>query len=722
MARSKSNEWEQLKEHARLLRSIQTKLFEQVDKGVITDDIADSKEAANEIMPRVYAIESALVSLGSISSVSNSLREGAGYVKLEDDIQDDVVLRDLSIDYLRDKERTKRFARLFKEHAVDVLTFVENIEKTPITPKPYGGFVDFDMEVWALACLIDIKDVFFRRRIDTRIAEDNKELEKRIETVVSSRLEQIRQEATDGINKNVRVGWYGSMTAMKSIRELLPNKKIQRDLEKQKNLSAALQGVGGSWEALLGKILNHRAVVETILLSTRAVCAFVAIAQDVLVSSRVGNKGGEDVSQTFKDIENDVLRNEAFAQFCLSQLAQYRQTRRLPLEDVDPFIHLTGILAFSLSRGYFSAPDGKAKGELRESLQRDFKDRNEIVVTMLDKYERDVVDLLIKDDSDLYREKNIFVATSDLARLYDEDGNLKSLRTIEDKAEIGGADLDHHTFVYVVALPIAVKALAQLSIGERLNRMAAVNHEHWGELEGEFADWLPRVDALGETLVAAMSRLNIKRSADGNTAWGVWEGQHDWSVTAAVVDALGLWCGALACRAAFNAQTGLAIRPPEKDPDRDPVGPFPASDSRIVAEFFDLVSRRTTPPEREESNGGDNEALLEWLGILRRVSSPALNFEPRSFGSDTERTSSKSLGLENAFKVVALVQYIRQQMNEPLDELVPTVCEHITEVLKLEKAGPDVMFNDLCGRIRSSYPGAFPNQPPQKAKASAAAL
>src|SRR5689334_5243714 len=105
MIELRSSEWEQLRRYAQILHRIQDKLFEQIDDNKITDDVAEAEGAANEPMVRIFAIESALVSLGALSSVSTRLRTDSKYFKLEEDIQYDEVLRDLSIDFLRGKTR-----------------------------------------------------------------------------------------------------------------------------------------------------------------------------------------------------------------------------------------------------------------------------------------------------------------------------------------------------------------------------------------------------------------------------------------------------------------------------------------------------------------------------------------------------------------------------------------------------------------------------------------
>lgn len=697
MARSDLGELEQLREHAQLLIAIQNKLFEQVEKGSITDDI--SQGSPDEIMPRIFAIESALVPLGALSMVSSLLRdESSGYSRLEENIQRDSKLQDLSIDFLRGKDRARWFTKLYQQYGKEILSFVEAIQKTQVVPKPYGKFVDFDMEVWALACLLDFKDVFFQRQIDSNIAKQQ-EFEKKIDGLVSNRLDDFdfAREGRGGINSVSRVGWYGSMASMERLSELQTKRAQQHGLvQDHPNVAKALKRTGG-WDALIEELANHDAIAETVLLSTRSVCAFVVLAHDVL-ALRKGEEGGGAVSTFFDNIEKDVLRTDGFAAFCLGRLRKYKQIPRLPLEEIDPFIHLTGILAFALSRGYFSPNDNK--NEIRATLKEfDFNNRGEIIDAIMDKF-RDVGDLLVRGDSEMYDQENRFVATADLARLYTDDGALKLLRSVEDKAAIGDDnDRDDHSFQFVVSLPIAIKALAQLSIDERLDRMTAVHHDQWTQLT--FAPWLERVEQLGERLVGAMSELNVHRA--GNVAWGVWKGKHDWSVTAAVVDALGLWCAALACRYALTERIG-------QGPDVS--NEFSTEDQKVVAAFFGLLKQHTAPKPAAEGNGANDESL-EWIRILRQVSSAALNFEPRDNGADP----SKSLGLENIFRVVAMIQHIRRELGTPLEVVVPTVRGLIKQVLETKKKmDTSDMFVELCLRIRKEFPKAFSEPEPAKSK------
>ena len=546
------------------------------------------------------------------------------------------------------------------------------------------------MEIWVLACLLDFKDVFFSRGISAEIAEE-RDFEKRIDDLVTNRLADFARER----NPISRVGWYGSMRVMKSISDLIDDiKRQQRELKQNPGLTIALEDVEDKkWESLIQELIKHDAIAETILLSTRAVCAFVVLAHDVLTFQ----KAAGDVSTYFDAIEQRILKSDDFAAFCLERLKKYTEPSRLIEEDIDAFIHLTGILAFALSKGYFSPQGSDDKNKLRENLKEKFgfENRQAIIGAIVERFS-DVNQVLTSRKSKFYDKENWFVATANLQKLYEDDGKMKTLRKLQEKEAIG----EDYSFKFLVALPIAVKAMAQLSIDERLDRMAGLSHDRWGELE--FAPWLTRVEDLGDELVNAMLDIHIQRS--GNTAWGVWKGAHDWTVTAAVVDALSLWCAALACRYALNEQTGIVTRRTSGTEG------IPREDQEVVAAFFGLLKKHTTPSPVEAANSADRDSL-EWLNILWRLSGPsgpALNF-------DTKNSGRPFLGLDNAAKVAALIKHIRDA-GEDRGDVVKEVCGLIRKTLGQGKsdATQAALYAALYKSIVEKFPRAFSDIAPPR--------
>jgi hypothetical protein len=343
----------------------------------------------------------------------------------------------------------------------------------------------------------------------------------------------------------------------------------------------------------------------------------------------------------------------------------------------------------------------KEKDKFRDSIEKHgYKDRADVINALLLAYENTVWGYLSRTEGELYRSKNRFITTHDLARIYDNEGKLRPLVTSKEKLEIGNdADRNYHSFEYVLTLPIAIKALAQLSYSERLSRFEATKLEKWSELQ--FPAWLPKVETLAEDLVEVMLKVHV-RNDKGTLFWGVWQDEHDWSVTAAVVDALSLWCGSLACRWAYNEHTGKVEGDGPEGTD--------AVERKVVAEFFNLLRAKTSgsqqPRARAEPLDEETKEIVEWLRTLRKLTSMALNFRSANASSDPEK---EGLELEHVFMLADMVGQVKYTLGPSAadSELFGHVGKILEDAMRT-RASSGERFGNVRMKIIEKYPTAFP--------------
>lgn len=689
MSNYQSSEWKKLCEYGSWLVDVQRKAFKQIEAGTISDGFATGKP--DEVMARVYALESIFLSLGMIKEVGRELaKPEVGYPRLDDQLASDRNLLALS-SFRGDTPRRLREA--YQKFALEIVTFAEKMGKTNAKPAPYAGFFDFDMEVWVLTCLLDIKDVYFGDDPVDKAIAGQRELVGRIDAVIADRIDAFRRAQSEDISDLGLVGWYGSVGTMS-------------DLQQKSAISALAQSEGGRLaltrmrkkdskatnQTLFRSVLTRPEVIDTTLLSTRAVCTFVVVGKEIYdkipAVEEVEKASKSFALEAFEDFERKRMESEEFGHFCLAQLKRFAASP-LTLENIDGYVHLCGILSFALSRGYFFADSDGEK--LREELSGfGFATRTDIINSMVTKLRQEGKKLLL----DASQQENYFVATADLRLLLNDDGTDRDLKDPAQRERIeprlDGAsevanDQRRHTFVYLVVLPIAVKALAQLATEER-RRISKVAHDKWSEVT--FPPWIEDVEKLGDDLVEQMIKQSLRRSETGE-AFGEWKGEHDWSVTAAIVEALNVWCVALAYRTAWKESQQVEPARQIIDGDR----PGLSSDQEAFERFLTVLQRHATAPQ---GNGGASVGQgLQYLPIVDALMVSCLGYYPHDTGMN--RTS---LGIEMLFKIAMYVQHKSKQT--PLQLVIDIAKKKIDAEMrkvKTEIVDPETRFADICKQI-----------------------
>ncbi len=733
MSGQKNKAMDELKRHARTMKGVQATLLAQAegDKLKVSDYEIDRDNAQDAIMPRIFALDSALIPFSAVTPISRRLEKDAKFVDLAASLRRDRDIRDLLS--VSSSDTGRRILELSRDRLDETLTFIENAVKgNSAVPAPYGTFVDFDMLVWALGYVLDLKTTLSQSNTAKSQSTDSDETI-RIETLVKEGLAALIQRGQEGLaSSELRHGWYASLETMESLFEQRGTFKgtagKDRISNRKDNLSKAFVRHQQKLDPLLLEIVDSPAFVESIFVATRAICVFVSIAKEVAEEAEreSGVASETSLSAYFTDLETEVFRQDSFGQFCLTQLKKYtldRQGRPLPLDHYDPFIHLTGILAFALAEGYFSPTDDDGK-PMTESLRPKFVEigfanRTAIIDAIVDTFEGPLIQALGDQLNPINIEENRFVATAELHRLFDGDGNLMLLDNVQkksgierdpnDKSPTAYLDRRNHSFTYLVALPIALKGLAQMVREELMSRLLETPSTEWKTAAAKLPNWVGRVETMCGKLVKTLYDVNINK--EGDKRIGVWKGKPSWSVTAAVVDALSVWMGVLTCRVAIELASGEAEETLTEGID------FPSSDIGVVKDFFSLLTKYTSPPpappvQTQPESPAVEPSLLQWLNSIKTVADVGIFYNPSSNAGFTT-----TLGPEQVLKTVKLIKFISDRMKDETTyaEVEEYVCTKLIKDLRKEvrasgKMTVESVFQTLENRLKEKYPTAFRNQ------------
>jgi len=711
--------WPQVGEHASTLLAIRDTLFDQLERdGYFSDSlVADrrlpSKENARLLAPLAFGVEGALIPLGLFSYTAALLKE-RGYLKLSDLMIEDPALKRFAVDKLKNTPEAMRFARLF-ESAFGLLSSFDFARGREFAA-PYADQDVLDIDCWILAALVDLDDLFFMGSpfIPSVRIEQKKQHDKALQ-VLSQALGRMQRVAkfTNYPDELNRRGWFGNLEIMEAL-DNLPYDGPARTALQEKLPDFPGIPTPDDWKRVFQTILTHRNIVETTLVTTRAVLMFSVVAEATY--RELGGDSASDAKalapllQFFDTTTNEIFRNDTFAEFVLTEFSRIAAFPVIPAEDYDIFIHAIGILSFAVTRGFFSEVGDV--DQFREVPRRLVRDRSDLVGRLLNAIEGGFEGALVKENS-FVESPNWFVATKDWSLLFGPDGKPAIRYTPDDKKSLGEGD----RFQFILALPLVVKALANISYEERQRVLRTVKPEDWKAYA--WPTWLSRVDILAEKLARAMVTKHVK--TDGASRIGFSrDAAVDLSVTAGVVDALSLWCAALMLRAVADGEleSESIVVPPSFDPF---IG-LTADDIAAVGGFFQLLKRWTGPPTQGfEGNGREtaeepaattpiHAAEADFFHVLWQVMQACYGVLDGGF--DWEKgtaQTARSCSFQEFVQVVGLVRHLQRQTEDQSirDKVLIKATDKFRGQGKGAPAGFDKVFGELRAELREEFGGLY---------------
>jgi len=696
------NHFTALKENLKILLKIRNQLFNKLHKkGGFYDEftkneLKDESKFKKSMMLLAFGVEGIIIPIGLFTDIAEELAKN-GYTPIKKSMISDEHMKQFTIDYLRIgiDDELQKLKDLFEVAYKPLTDTLLKPEKETLQPYATRDFLD--LQVWRLAALVDMDDLFFMANpLDEGLKRQKQPLHDAFMenlVVVLNKLKQLsRFKLPDQINFR---GWYGDIEIMKKIDDACNDDLEKRDLKRNFKLDNV--------EEFVKKILNSHSIVETTIETTRAVTVFTAIAQEVYKKSKMSlaadeiSQGETETAEFFEMLESAIFRNENFGKFILNTFDQLT-SQRLQEHQFDTFIHLIGIIAFCFTRGYFSDIEGRnIRNEANEKERDSFKDnlrterfssRSEVINSLLTHVSSIAAEFNNKN-SFIYEETR-FVATSDwnvLSKLIEKD----SLGP-QEKEELG----DQHTYRYIAGLPLIVKALAQISFEERFFQMSRVPQSKWENIQ--WPDWLEKLEKQNTELTGYMIDYQIMTNEDKSEAYGIWKDGEDISITASVVDALSLWCGSLMCRSALNDEFGKPTT------TTTPVLPQD-EDQEIVWRYLNLLKRYTGhQAERREHVTRDSD---EWIDVFFTVVKDLFSFTD---SDDKWLTSDKNdnvfeLSFHEIIKIVALIRHIQRLCPEDeRDEIIPKLMPEIRGLVREGgKSTFPKIFQEILKKVKSRF-------------------
>ncbi|MES9903158.1 MAG: hypothetical protein ABW168_10850, partial [Sedimenticola sp.] len=492
MANNSTKIFEKLLMCAKIIGGIQGQISRQISSNDgLTDDLIESSPEADKksaYMPKVFAIESVLIPLGFLNNLATQLADGkACHGYFQNELLENPGMQVLSHTILKTKMETKKTYKDLYDYCVPgIVNAVQNIDVDKNAPEPYNSFNILDLETWLLASLIDIFDTYFGADpLSEEIANDNKAREQIVNALVE-RLENISTGTDVGINKEFgKRGWYASTQIVGQLNKY--SKSLVRRRAKKANKHLPEDEDIDAWDNLIEEVLALPAVIESTLVTTRAVCALLVVGKEVFAEGDFEAEVEDDarvIRNAFASAEKEVLCSEHFLQFVFGLLEKFKSIDLIDAKDFDQFIHLTSLLAFAFKGGYFL--DDQEPGNVDKlnavATNAGFPDRAS-VMAVIKKHLVQKTGLrneLVRIGEDAVLDKlTYFLATGDLTVLVDKNtGDFIPFTSPKDKE----AFPSEHKFSYNLALPLIVKAMAQISLDERFRLMASTYHEEWSDI------------------------------------------------------------------------------------------------------------------------------------------------------------------------------------------------------------------------------------------------
>lgn len=728
---------DQLEKHIATLVQIREAMLQHFgeQKG-FTDALIDLEAKANPdlrksaLMPLAWGAESIVIPFGLLQGLGADLAgEVPDYGVVQAAFKDpESFLFSMSLpSVVEDSTKLAQLEQLVELVAVplaDTLT-----KPGPAGVAPYAERDVLDLHMWRLAALIDLDELFFlgdQPPSEAIRKEQAKVHEACIFAIVNSLGDIDRISNYDWPGSCNLHGWYADPATMASLDKLIDKAEDGHRLPLSMLDFTPADTSPEHWGPVLEKLTSHQAVVETTLVTTRAVCSVLPVAKDVFqnwLDAQTGPGATKNekklrmfvkkILDMFSGIEDKVFRDPAFGRFLLNRFIDVAGAGTVSLEHYDQFVHLVGILGFALSKGYL-AGDGD-KHELRPDLARDgYRDRNDVIQRIMAILKGSFGDQLCDVSSEFNLQETWFVTTDDLTVLFEDDdeGTPKVWATPAERVEKLPTAA---RFRFGAGLPLIIKALSNLAFETLRDFLTSHAHGDWkAKAESGLPTWLDDVLSTNEKLVDAMLKM-LYPNADG---WCVFEGGRDLNATASTVDALSMWCGVLLCRAALEGELEekTPLRPLQPDPDYE-----------IFQNFLTLLRRHTgsKPSGLPDSTVEPPEPQLaeydDWLTVVYRVvhatyswplgdydwatrlKKPASVADPR--GPDAPGPPS----FAEIVQIVSLVQHVRARCGQDRDQTLMAIIEWLDAHMRNWPGGNQFsgVFKPLLKFLGEKYPKAF---------------
>lgn len=707
--------WQQLGEHTDTLLAIRNSLFGQFERdGYFSDELVAKQPADKRptlLAPLAFGAEGVVIPLGLFSYIARVLDEEQGYQRLKQVMMaSDSVLARFTIEAVKNTKEAKRFSDLFQKAFPLLCKF--SFEAADSQLAPYAEQDVLDLDCWILAALVDLDDLFFMGSsdFDRKVSRTQRQHHERAIDVLSNALGELQVllnlNYPSGLNRR---GWFGNLDIMNALGDLPTRATEQKSLrEKLHGLPAG--GKRDDWLAFVEKVLSHPNIVETTLVTTRAVLTFIVVAESAYREQTDGAEPSTDtlgpLLDFFDTAGNEIFRGKPFAAFVLREFTRLANLELIPPEDYDAFIHTIGILSFAVTRGYFA--EGDDPEQFREDVRKLVPSRTELVNGILTAIEGSFEGALVKSGS-FVEDPNWFVATKDWALLFDDAVTPLVRSTPVAKSEL----TDKHSFQFILALPLVVKALANISFEERLRLMRKRPAEEWRRIG--WPPWLARVDAMADRLTRAMVSKHLRAEESGLI--GVSKGAVDLCVTAGVVDALSLWCAALMLKSVADGE----LEPEDEGPG--PTGTtldgLAAEDIAAVTGFFHLLRRWTggpateaTAPETDQIETlpvGMLPSENEWFHVLWQVLYACFDVlrDDYKWSSDA-RPATTRIEFPQVLELVGQIRFLQRWAPEGAgDGIVRRVLDLLRAMLVDAKTEFPAILIELRGRLRQEYPAIY---------------
>ncbi len=722
---------DQLRRHARTLLDIRAHVFGQLAQGGFEDAFVLSQlpvaaDRRRALMPVAWAVEAATLPLGVLGDVVKDLADLGEFGQAREFVANDATLRQFAINVLRDSDRErKQFIRLF-EFAFEPL-LANLVAPAEDRLAPYGGHDVLDLHAWRLAALVDLDDVFFMR--SAPIDDDARKRHLKLHTVFADKLRQSLKELRGLVqlkgfpeSTNLR-GWYASPSAMRALDRVTEEDVADAIRARVPGITAPAMETA-EWAAILLSILNHQAIIDTTLVSTRAAISVLAVAKATYSEATFRESDDKNfraqisaICGDFGFIETNLFRSDVFARFILGQFDRVTKPDLLALQDYDTFIHLVGILAAALSHGYFCP--GSERETFRASASVGVFTNRTAVIRRILKHLQGGTKAELSNMSGFLNTENWFVSTTDPAVLFDEtEGTLRALATPDERKQLGNA----HVFQFVLALPLVVKALAELCLQERMFMMTTTKATGWSTIDWSAVGWLAEVESVGAELVAAMTERMVSGTDAGRFA--TFGGGYDLAATAAVVDALALWSAGLLCRAALNGEMVAQDEPSRTGGVSVGDGEVSPEDQKVVADFFRLLKRHAQPkpaladlPSKDAgATGGPGRGPVvgaESLDLFITTARQCYKFFRPKYDWKRRERDAKQPTVEQVLQVVALIEHVQKGVPEADKADVPQqLLKVLTEATRDGKTEFAATLSLLVDYAEKTYRNSFISDDP----------
>src|SRR5258708_5556296 len=428
MSTERSTSWSQMTEHAQTLLAIRASLFDQFERdGCFSDALVQTIPAtqrAGLLAPLAFGAEGVVIPLGLFSYIARTLDEKKGYLALKEKMTADSTLKRFAVERVKTTEERSRFEKLF-EKAFPLLSEF-SVERASNQLAPYAAQDVLDLDCWILAALVDLDDLFFMGpEFIAKIKDKQQQQHERAIEVVSDALGKLQGLLNLNYPSDAnRRGWVGNLDIMKALNDLPITASEQRVLPEKISGLPAAGAKREEWLGFIGKVLSHRNVVETTLVTTRAVLTFTVVAESAYREQETTSSAGvterlKEAIGFFDSSGNDIFRAPAFGSFVLQEFIRLTALAVLPSEDYDAFIHTIGILSFAVTRGYFA--DGEDPERFRDDVQKLVPDRRTLVDMMLTAIEGGFEGVLVKQGS-FVEKPNWLLATKNWQLMVDAEG------------------------------------------------------------------------------------------------------------------------------------------------------------------------------------------------------------------------------------------------------------------------------------------------------------